>query len=104
VAADPDLTPRGRQDPISVTVLKIHINNKLSDDTQKPFQNVYDINCGNSELVYHKSALFIQTKLSASSKVSIICERTGKDARGSRIGVRQVADAVPPAPGNAANP
>jgi hypothetical protein len=103
VAADPDLTPRGCQDPISLTVLKIHINNKLSDYTQKHFQNVYDINCGNSELVYDKSAPFIQTKLSASSKVSIIYERTGKNARGSRIGVRKFADTVTLAPGNAAN-
>jgi hypothetical protein len=51
-----------------------------------------------------KSASCIQTRLGASSKVSIICEITGQDARGSRIGVRKGADTVPPAPGNAAKP
>jgi hypothetical protein len=85
-------------------VLKIHMKKSCHMIRKKPFQNVCDINCGNSELVCDKSAPFIQTRLSASSKVSVICESTGKDARGSGIGVRKSADNVPPASGNAANP
>jgi hypothetical protein len=51
VAADPRLRQRGRRDPISVTVLKIHTSNKLSDDTHKPSRNICDINCGNYEKI-----------------------------------------------------